>query len=244
MKFLVLFLLCATVLPAAAAQLPAYEALRTIGREKGDTLLRSIVEMRGSSGAPQPSEWLVSLRDPAARSGLREFVVGSKGIRSERTPVVGTVGSASAMSASSLNLDSTGAFNTANKEAAKAKLGFDTLSYVLKNRKGTPAWTVRLFDSTGLEVGMLEISAKDGLIVTPLRRPVITPAAGSSPAPVTGPSSSSTNNPWIEGGGLVGHSKRWGQNAWRTTSETAVRVGDSISAFFVGRPAATPPGGN
>jgi len=244
MKIPVLLLLCATALPAAAAQLPAYEALRTIGREKGESLLRSIVEMRGSSGAPQPSEWLVSLRDPSARSGIREFVVGSKGIRSERTPVVSAAGTASAMSASSLNLDSTGAFNTANKEAAKAKLGFDTLNYVLKNRKGVPAWTVRLFDSTGLEVGMLEISAKDGQTVTPLRRPVMTtgerPSAAPSPAPSGGPA----DNTWVEGGGLVGHSKRWGQNAWKTTSETAGRVGDTISAFFVGRPAATPAGGN
>jgi hypothetical protein len=151
--------------------------------------------------------------------------------------------------ASGLKLDSTGAFTAANNEASKVKLGFHSLNYRLQNKNGDPVWSVQLFDAVGQEVGMIEISAKSGSIVSPLRRAVL--AAGdavSSPVTVDAAAGTAADDSlserWVEGGGLVGHMSRWGERTWKTTSDTAVKVGDSIGAFFTGRPPAESSGGN
>jgi hypothetical protein len=153
------------------------------------------------------------------------------------------------MTARSLNLDSTGAFAAANKQATQSKLGFASVNYLLQNRDGVPAWLVQMFDSSGTEVGKVVVSARDGSLISRLRTPAANkPAAESSAASSTSRPASPDNRPvgdrWVEGGGLVGHSKRWGENAWHTTTNTAVRVGDSISAFFIGRPAPQETPGN
>jgi hypothetical protein len=244
-------LISAPVFGQLDRQLPAYEALRTVGRDKGEPWLASLVEMRGVDGDPQPSQWLLTFRDANARGGVREFAVSSKGVVSERTPVrVQETPASAVMTARTLNLDSTGAFNAANQAAAKAKLGFHSLNYLLQNKKGVPVWLVQLYDVSGLEVGKIEVSAKDGAIVSPLRTPLTTPATTPSvavqptPAVPAGSDNRSLSERWVEGGGLVGHSKRWGERTWETTSDTAVRVGDSIGAFLTGRPSSTPASGN
>lgn len=233
---------------AQASQLSAYEALRTVGKSKGDAVLATLVEMRGLDGDPQPAQWVLSFKDDAARGGIREFTVGRKGITAERTPLrAGDLAVPGAMPAAGLNLDSTGVFDAANKEAVKARLGFQSLNYRLQNRNGSPVWTVQLFDVGGNEAGMIEFSAKNGTIVTPLRLA----AVSHSPAPSgpdvprsasTGASSAPDGRPlgqrWVEGGGLFGHVGRWGDRTWRTTSETAGKVGNSVKAFFAGRPPA------
>ena len=227
---------------AQASQLPAYEALRTVGREKGDNWLVALVEMRGVDGDPQPSRWLLTFRDANARGGVREFAVTRQGVVSERTPVrTEQASAAQIMSARTLNLDSTGAFAAANKQAAAAKLGFHSLNYLLQNRAGKPVWLVQLFDANGGEVGKVEVSAQDGSLVSRLRKPATaagaeTAASATSAAPVLAAGGDSLGDRWVEGGGLVGHASRWGEKTWETTTNTAVKVGDSISAFFIGRP--------
>ena len=166
---------------AQASQLPAYEALRTVGREKGENWLGALVEMRGVDGDPQPSRWLLTFRDANARGGVREFAVTRQGVVSERTPVrTEQASAAQIMSARTLNLDSTGAFAAANKQAAAAKLGFHSLNYLLQNRAGKPVWLVQLFDANGGEVGKVEVSAQDGSLVSRLRKPAT--AAGAETA--------------------------------------------------------------
>ena len=240
---------------AQSEQLPAYNALRTVGKEKGTPLLSTLVEMQGSDANPQPVRWTLSFSDAAARGGIREFVVTTGGITAERTPAAAqALAGAGAMAAAGLNLDSTGAFTAANKEADKIKLGFSSLNYRLHNSKGVPVWTVQLYDVNGTEVGMIEISARDGSIVTPMRKAVVneTPAPVSplmagplaSPTPAITESDRNLGERWVEGGGLVGHVSRWGEKSWQTTTNTAIRVGDSISAFFVGRPPETPAPGS
>ena len=156
---------------AQSSQLPAYEALRTVGKEKGTPLLSSLVEMIGSDGNPQPARWTLSFSDTAARGGIREFIVTSAGITAERAPVAAqALADSGVMAAAGLNLDSSGAFTAVNKEAEKIKLGFSSLNYRLHNSKGVPVWTVQLYDVNANEVGMIEISARDGSIVTPMRK--------------------------------------------------------------------------
>jgi hypothetical protein len=100
---------------------------------------------------------------------------------------------------------------------------------------------VQLYDTAGLEVGKMEVSAKNGGIVSRLRAPQAAAAgpAVTATAPVTSPPASAAGtfgDRWVEGGGLVGHVSRWGEKSWDATTNTAVRVGDSVSAFFIGRP--------
>lgn len=246
MKATTALLLAAVLLAAPAAgqsaQLPAYEALRAVGREKGENWLGRLVEMRGVDGDPQPSRWLLTFRDETARGGVREFAVTTQGVTSERTPVrAADAGALSVMGARSLNLDSTGAFAAANKQAAAGKVGFHSLNYLLQNKQGAPVWLVQLYDAAGLEVGKMEVSAQNGGIVSRLRTPqaaavgsATTAAAPRMPSP--GTSGGSFGDRWVEGGGLVGHAGRWGEKSWEATTNTAVRLGDSISAFFIGRP--------
>lgn len=244
--FLFAAVLLTAPLPAQSSQLPAYEALRTVGRDKGDSWLGNLVEMRGVDGDPQPARWLLTFRDAGARGGVREFAVTRQGVVSERTPVRGqTASDADVMAARTLNLDSTGAFTAANKQAAAAKVGFHSLNYLLQNRQGTPVWLVQLFDTGGGEVGKMEISAKDGNVISRLRTPVAATAGGATTAvrdAAPKPASGETfGDRWVEGGGLVGHTTRFGERTWETTTNTATRIGESISAFFIGRPQESAP---
>lgn len=238
-----------------AGQVSAYEALRVVGKEKGEALLGKLVELRGVDGSPQPGQWTICFADPAARGGVREFVVSSKGIIGERAPLRSGGSPGGAMAASRLKMDSSGVFAAANKQASKAKVGFESVNYRLHNRGGTPVWTVQLYDVGGDEVGSVDFSAKDGSVVTPWRVPL------SAPKPVPGSAaagSSPLGERWAEGGGLVGHAGRFGERTWQSTSNGAVRtwqsttngtsrawhatsdfagrVGQSVRTFFVGRP--------
>ena len=226
-------------------QLSAYDALKIVGAEKGQALLANVVEIRGVDAAPQPLRWTLSFKDDTARGGIREFVVAAKGIIAERAPLRPTAGSSGVMAASGLKLNSTGAFDAANREATTKKLGFSTLNYHLENKNGTPVWLVELYDFNGAKVGSVEFSAKDGTMLAPFRS--FAPAAGSSS--IAGPAATPDGRPigerWVEGGGLVGHMERWGTRTWEATSNTATRVSDSVGAFFTGRPAReTPAPGN
>jgi len=225
--------------PLLAAQLSAYEALLSVGRAKGNTMLASIVEMRGVDGDPQPVQWTLVFADANARGGVREFVVGSKGVISERAPVrpAGSAGPGGTMAASSLKLDSTGAFNTANKQAADSKVGFSAVNYRLNDLQGVPVWNLRLFDANHLEVAVLGISAKDGAVVSPLRKSK-TQGAAVSPSSSTRDDDRAVSERWVEGGGLVGHVTRWSERTWNATTNKAADVGQGVEAFFVGHPEA------
>jgi hypothetical protein len=247
----ILAVVAAAVAPvlSQAGQIPAYEALRSVGRDRGETWLGYLVEMSAADAGPQPEQWTLSFKDDAARGGVREFVVSEKGVVSERTPVMAqAIAAPGVMPASGLKVDSPGAFTAANNEASKVKLGFHSLNYRLQNKNGDPVWKVQLLDVSGQEVGMMEISAKSGAIVTPLRRALVPLADDTSPGSVN-PNAGATADGslperWVEGGGLVGHMSRWSERTWKTTSDTAVKVGDSIGAFFTGRPPAESAGGN
>jgi len=245
--------LAVTTVRAESDQMDAYAALLLAGRERGDALLATLVEMRGIDGEPQPRRWTMSFRDETARGGIREIIVSPKGIVGERTPLRPAAQGSAVMTARDLKLNSTGAFEAANREAARARLGFHSLNYLLFNRQGAPVWLLQLFEVGGSEVGQIEFSAVDGTMLSGLRTPAPgqSPPADVAPDPVPAPAmaeGASDNRTlgerWIEGGGLVGHMERLGERSWEATTNTASRMGDSIGAFFLGRPASYPPAGN
>jgi hypothetical protein len=218
-----------------AAPVGAYEALISVGRQKGNAYLDNLVEMRAVEGTPQPELWTALFRDAAARGGMREFVVTAKGIASERTPLRAddALLVAPTIPYGQLKLDSKGAFAEANKLATQAKLGFDSVSYRLNSQKNEPVWSLRLLDTSRREVGSLAISAKTSAVISSLDK------AGEGNA-----GASTTTAPlgerWTEGGGLVGHMTRWSERTWDATTNTAGNVGRSVETFFVGKPTNAP----
>lgn len=237
--------LCAPIVHAQPlGQISAYDALKTVGTERGNALLANLVEIRGVDGTPQPLRWTLSFQDDTARGGIREFVVAAKGIIAERAPLRLATGGAGAMTASALQLNSTGAFDAANREATKNKLGFSTINYRLENKNGAPVWLVELYDVGGATVGTVEFSAKNGTIVSPFKAmaaPAGTAPSGANAAAAATPDNRPVGERWVEGGGLVGHVERWSTRTWEAATNTATRVGDSIGAFFTGRPSQPAP---
>lgn len=220
-----------------AAPVTAYEALISVGRQKGNAYLDNLVEMRSVEGAPQPEQWTMIFRDASARGGLREFVVTGKGVASERTPLRAedSLLVAPTISYAQLKLDSNGAFTEADKSATQAKLGFDSVSYRLSTASNAPVWTLRLLDAGRHEVGMITLSAQNGAVVTPLSGDA--PASRDAAAP---PDNRPVGERWAEGGGLVGHMTRWSERAWGATTNAATSVGRSVEKFLVGQPTNAP----
>lgn len=219
---------------AWAAPLTAYEALISVGRQKGNAFLDNLVEMRAVEGTPQPQQWTLLFRDGSARGGLREFVVTAKGINSERTPVGAedALLVAATMPHAQLKLDSSGAFAEANKQATQAKLGFDSVSYRLHSASNATVWNLRLLDTSRREVGALVLSAKTGTVISPVGKM----SAGTAASPDARP----LGERWVEGGGLVGHMTRWSERTWDATTNAATSVGRSVETFFVGKPTNAP----
>src|SRR5215470_308943 len=101
------------------AQDTAYKALRTVGAQRGEKALNQVIAISGQSGRPQPVDWRIDLDDPAARGGVRELDIVSGRITSERTPVHPSQAGSKPIDLTKLNLDSDGAFRTAEKEASR-----------------------------------------------------------------------------------------------------------------------------
>ncbi len=59
----------------AAMGATAYDALQVVKTAKGEAILKQLIEVRGETGRSQPQAWTILMNDPAARGGIREFVV-------------------------------------------------------------------------------------------------------------------------------------------------------------------------
>ena len=70
----------------------AYEALRILGKQRGEAILDKVTEVRGERGAPQPREWKIIVKDSAARSGVKEFDVQGARLLGEKSPAARATG--------------------------------------------------------------------------------------------------------------------------------------------------------
>jgi hypothetical protein len=150
------------------AQDTAYKALRAIGTQRGEKALNQVVVISGQSGRPQPVDWRISLSDPAARGGVRELDIVSGQISSERTPARPGVEGTAPIDLTKLNVDSDGAFHTAEQEAARNQVGFDSVNYRLAvvGPNAQPVWTLELFDYEQRPVGKVQISASNAALLS------------------------------------------------------------------------------
>ncbi len=238
-----LLLVLAIALPAwASARDTAYQALRTAAKSRGDSILGRVVEVQGSAGIPQPEVWKILLDDPAARAGVRELQVAGQRVKSERTPTR-AAGANAAMDFSQLNLDSEGAFSIANEEAVKAKLGFDSIDYVLRagDRRTPPRWELQLLDPRGRSVGTLVIAADTGAIV---RKDFARRSVERRDEEVVRDDREFIREETRDrgerddrgsGGGLLGKADRFGNRVERHMEDHFRHVGGKLQKFFTGR---------
>lgn len=147
----------------------AYQALRLVGSERDKDLLNRVVELKGRNGAPQPDQWVILIDDPNARGGLRELEVSQGRIISERTPVSDYSGGGPqpSMNFTKLNLDSQGAFTVAEAEARKARRGFNSIDYFLRQdeQTGSPIWVLQLLDGQKRSLGSITVAADTGNVI-------------------------------------------------------------------------------
>jgi hypothetical protein len=150
------------------AQDTAYKALRAVGTQRGEKALNEVTAIVGQSGRPQPVAWRVTLDDPAARGGVRELEIVSGQISSERTPVRPPASGLAPIDLTKLNLDSDGAFRTAEQAASHNQVGFDSVNYRLSadGASGQPVWTLEMFDYEQRPVGTVRIAAGNGTLLS------------------------------------------------------------------------------
>lgn len=234
----------------------AYQALEVIKKDRGDAILKQLVEVRGEAGQPQPQSWTILMADPSARGGVREFVVADGAIASERTPVRGyTVGTGAfpVLNFTRLNVDSGEAFKVANAQSVDDKLGFHSVDYTLRTNDadGSPLWVMHLFDYMGAPVGTLRVSAEDGKVVSPLQVDPDArqkPAAEATPPPAPQPArttAKATPAPTpVFKGGVFGFVERTSKNIGTTVKKTTLNVAGTVQEALTGEdtisPGATP----
>ena len=146
----------------------AYKALRSIGTQRGEKALNQVVSISGLLGRPQPAAWRISLSDPGARGGVREVEIVSGKIFSERTPARSQMAGTMPIDLTKLNVDSDGAFQTAEQEAARNRVGFDSVNYRLApdGPGGEPVWRLELFDYEQRPVGKVRIAAGNATVLS------------------------------------------------------------------------------
>lgn len=166
MKSALFACLCFLAGLAGASAATAYNALETIGKQRGEKILDQVTEVRGINGSPQPKEWLISVVDKEARGGVREFGVQGTKITSERTPAGRAIGAL--MNMNQLNLDSDGAQTIAEREAKKAGFIYTYGDYVLRagTRGGAPVWELHLVDEKTGDVATFIIAADKGTVLS------------------------------------------------------------------------------
>ncbi len=159
-----LLALCTLLAPLAAhAADTAYTALRVVGK-KDRTTLNRVLEVRGRNGTPQPDVWKITVEEPQARGGLREYEVQRGRVIAQRTPTGRSYGGV--MNFGQLNLDSDGVFTIVNQETQEQGIVFSRLEYLLKagTGGGAPVWQVDLFDGSR-STGRMVIAADSGAVL-------------------------------------------------------------------------------
>ena len=123
----------------AQANGTAYEALRTVGNQLNRDFVNRVISVSGVDGNPQPATWKIWVDDKSQSGNLREVVVTNGRIVSQRMrPAVGNANTAT-IDPAKLNLDSSGAYEVANRTADSSHVPFALVSYTLRtDDRGNP----------------------------------------------------------------------------------------------------------
>lgn len=154
---------------SADQQIPAKEAINRIAKNHGTKFIEKIVEMKGARGQAQPEEWEIIVYDAASENLLREFWVGdtratNEGVNYDYYPKRQPDGF---INLKRIKLGSMAAFKVLDEQAARAKIGFDSIDYHLRCREFSdePIWTLTAKDADGYQVGRVDLSADNGRVL-------------------------------------------------------------------------------
>jgi hypothetical protein len=228
-KFLA-FLFGASMLAVSARAEGGTAYLAVKAAQKGTNISADLVEVTGERGEPQPQEWKVILRDPGARGGIREIIASGDVVVSQRTPLRGysDLISQSPIVLTRLNLDSDRAFDIANKQAIAKRVGFSWVDYTLRASAvgGSPMWILRLYNNMGSQVGVIQISAENGSVISPLE---------PAPLPPTEPTEQfSDSQTGRTVGGFLGRVGGTLGGIANGVKNTTLRTVGSVQEFFTG----------
>ena len=183
-----LLALAVLVASQAARAATAYEALQTLGKLKGETLLDNVTEVRGEKGVPEPRTWKIAVKN-AGRAGGKEYSVQGKQITAERAARA----DGAPMNMNQLSLDSDGAHTVAERQAKKAAFAYDHANYTLRagSKSGSPIWEVRLTDEQSGNTATVNVAATTGNVLSTdgltNRRKAVAGAPAPLPAPAPEP---------------------------------------------------------
>src|SRR5438067_1879236 len=131
----------------------------------GARFVNRVISVSGVDGNPQPATWKIWVDDKSQSGNLREVVVTNGRIVSQRMrPAVGNANTAT-IDPAKLNLDSSGAYEVANRTADSSHVPFALVSYTLRtDERGNPTWIVTLQNQNRRPVGTIHIGANKGTV--------------------------------------------------------------------------------
>ena len=149
----------------AQANGSAYDALRTVGNQLNRDFVNHVISVSGIDGNPQPATWKIWIDDKSQAGNLREVVVTNGRVASQRMrPAVGKANTAT-IDPSKLNLDSSGAYEVANRTADSSHVPFALVSYTLRtDERGSPTWIVTLQNQNRRALGTIYVGATKGTV--------------------------------------------------------------------------------
>ena len=204
----------------------AYEALQTLGKQKGEAVLDNVTEVRGEKGAPEPRTWKITAKNAGGRAGGKEYSVQGKQITAERAASA----DGAPMNMNQLSLDSDGAHTVAERQAKKAAFAYDHASYRLRagTKSGSPVWEVRLTDEQSGSAGLVNIAATTGNVVSSEGLTNRRKTVAAAPAPVPEPEPAPAPAPRYQ----QTPEERPTRNTSDTYSPGIQRANDGANQFF------------
>ncbi len=155
--------------PAQERGITARAALDRIAAKLSPRLTERVVEMKGRLGQSQPSEWWIVVHDERSPYRLRTLWVGDvratdEGENDDFYPEELPVGFAAVKR---LRIDSVAAFAELERLARGAKIGFDSVDYLLRSAEFSdePIWSLTARDARGTAVGRVVLSGSDGQLL-------------------------------------------------------------------------------
>lgn len=152
------------------AQTTAYDALEAFSKSRGRADLERVVGVTGINGQDQPKRWLVLMKDVSVKNLMHEYAMEKSKVVGERHFSLTTEQKLPSvvLPLTQLNIDSDKAFKTANQAANSGRVGFDSISYLLRihSSNSPPVWTLTLTDQQKKTVGTLLISASTGKLLS------------------------------------------------------------------------------
>jgi len=152
----------------ADQQIAALQGISRVDNLHGGRFVLKIVEMKGYKGQSQPEEWELITHDPSNEYLLREFWIGdtratNEGINYDYYPKSQPPGF---INLQKFKIDSPEAFKILDREALKAKIGFDSIDYHLRCREFSdePIWTLTAKNEDGYQVARVDLSAETGRV--------------------------------------------------------------------------------